>query len=907
MAAYLRYEAVYNQLKGTEQGDVMKLYELSKHLQDDVIDQKNIAESLNSQARSLFDAARSSMVTSAMEKFTDAFLNNRLWTNIAHISFALDTACHQCFDNIIDKVVENVLGKWNVERLLRVSRESAVFAKISQLISIYAAVFRKLQRDGDLQDDDIIQLAYRVKEVMEWDTYRYISSETRFQIEDMINKLPKSVKTIVFSAKICITNVRYHEYLFSPVTPIHLYDQDRRYAFTWTAGDRYDYDPNEPSKFVWKLERNTKDEYQIINSQFNEHLFTDINGSLVIDGHRRHVLTWRKGGSLLGSSWKLEPSEEYVYIKNLYNNEYLFTDYGKKRDEQSRFLFTYVYGGKTDDSKWEMVDCSNLESNIKSRINDTTKKLPNSLKNSVFSTKVCIKNVHYNEFLYAAGPSKYWYDKDRRHVFTWKRGDRYGPNESSKFAWILEQNNDQYQIINFQFNEHLYAEVEGSLMDGHGRYVLTWREGGNRTGSSWKLEYDGEDVYIKNAYNDEYLFADFEKRPDDERRLVFSFVLGGKTADSKWQFADCGNFVYDSGYQIENTRKTPMQKNPMSSVVSSTKICLRNVRYNEYLYAEGPLTYWYDADRRHLFTWKGGNRYDANEPGKFVWKLERNNDQYQIINSQYSEHLYAEIDGSLRNGTGRYLVTWRKGGNRTGSTWKLEREGEYVYIKNARNNEYLFADYAKRRDDDRRLVFTFLYGGKTSDSKWEIINCANFETDIKSQIDPTKNISNSFKNLVLSIRVCFRNIHHNEFLYASGSATDWHDQDRRHVYTWKKGDRNGPDEGRKFAWRLQRNDNDEYQIINSQFKEHLYAEVNGSLTLGHRRHVLTWRKGDSRSGSLWKFEHQDDYVFIKNVHYNEYLFADFSFKDDEKRLVFSYTYGGKTDDSKWEIVNCSDQ
>ncbi|KAL6963294.1 hypothetical protein U1Q18_049115 [Sarracenia purpurea var. burkii] len=278
---------------------------------------------------------------------------------------------------------------------------------------------------------------------MEWDTYRYISSETRFQIEDMINKLPKSVKTIVFSAKICITNVRYHEYLFSPVTPIHLYDQDRRYAFTWTAGDRYDYDPNEQSKFVWKLERNTKDEYQIINSQFNEHLFADINGSLVIDGHRRHVLTWRKGGSLLGSSWKLEPSEEYVYIKNLYNNEYLFTDYGKKRDEQSRFLFTYVYGGKTDDSKWEMVDCSNLET----------------------------------------GPSKYWYDKDRRHVFTWKRGDRYGPNESSKFAWILEQNNDQYQIINFQFNEHLYAEVEGSLMDGHGRYVLTWREGGNRTGS----------------------------------------------------------------------------------------------------------------------------------------------------------------------------------------------------------------------------------------------------------------------------------------------------------------------------------------------------------------------------------------------------------------------------------------
>ncbi|KAL6963285.1 sphingomyelin phosphodiesterase [Sarracenia purpurea var. burkii] len=365
-----------------------------------------------------------------------------------------------------------------------------------------------------------------------------------------------------------------------------------------------------------------------------------------------------------------------------------------------------------------------------------------------------------------------------------------------------DESSDEFQFINSQFNEHLYAEVDGSLLDGHRRYVLTWRRGGSRAGSSWKFEHDGDNVYLRNAHNGEYLFADNTKKRDDDRRSVFTFIVGSKTNDSQWEFIDCDNTVSDTGYQTEDTKVKPAKQLSLLSNSSSAspKVCIRNVRYNEYLFVEGPSTYWYDQNTRYVLTKKGGEKYDANEPGKFVWILERTNDYYQIINLQYKEHLFADINGSLPiESHRRHILSWRKGGQRTGSTWKLEPEGDYVYIKNVYNNEYLFADFDKKRDEDRRMVFSFIFGGKTEDSKWELIDCSNLQSEVQSQI---KDITKKEESDMAPMK-------------GVNLPGNWN-------------------ETRK---------NDEFQIINYQFNEHLYAEIDGpSPELDYCRYVFTWRK-----------------------------------------------------------------
>ncbi|WP_259348634.1 hypothetical protein [Wolbachia pipientis] len=58
----------------------------------------------------------------------------------------------------------------------------------------------------------------------------------------------------------------------------------------------------------------------------------------------------------------------------------------------------------------------------KSELERIKGELPESVKNAVFSSEVCIKSVYYsNEYLYPA--SDYLsHDRDRRRVFTWRPG-----------------------------------------------------------------------------------------------------------------------------------------------------------------------------------------------------------------------------------------------------------------------------------------------------------------------------------------------------------------------------------------------------------------------------------------------------------------------------------------------------
>ncbi|WP_265027614.1 ankyrin repeat domain-containing protein [Wolbachia endosymbiont (group B) of Chorthippus parallelus] len=183
---------------------------------------------------------------------------------------------------------------------------------------------------------------------------------------------------------------------------------------------------------------------------------------------------------------------------------------------------------------------SSLDSEKRSDLKRLKSKLPESVKNIVFASKVCIKNIDHNEYLYAA--SNYLsYDDDRRRVFTWIPKDE----KNDKFRWEIKLDGDDYSIMNVEFNEYLYGAVDYFNYDNERRKVFTWIPGGRVGRDTWKIEPIGSSCYIMNVELNEYLYAAVDHfNYDDERRRVFTWIPKNSKSDQfKWNIEDCGHAV----------------------------------------------------------------------------------------------------------------------------------------------------------------------------------------------------------------------------------------------------------------------------------------------------------------------------------------------------------------------------
>ncbi|WP_353271806.1 ankyrin repeat domain-containing protein [Wolbachia endosymbiont (group A) of Nomada goodeniana] len=120
----------------------------------------------------------------------------------------------------------------------------------------------------------------------------------------------------------------------------------------------------------------------------------------------------------------------------------------------------------------EMSNYHNVHSEKKSELERIKGELPESVKNAVFSSKVCIKSVYYsNEYLYPA--SDYLsHDRDRRRVFIWRPGGK-----DSSCQWKFEPEGNNIYIKSTYFNEYLYPASDYLSHDRDRRRVFTWRPG----------------------------------------------------------------------------------------------------------------------------------------------------------------------------------------------------------------------------------------------------------------------------------------------------------------------------------------------------------------------------------------------------------------------------------------------
>ncbi|WP_254229504.1 RICIN domain-containing protein [Wolbachia pipientis] len=159
------------------------------------------------------------------------------------------------------------------------------------------------------------------------------------------------------------------------------------------------------------------------------------------------------------------------------------------------------------------------------------------------------KNVHYNEYLYS--PSDYYqHDGSRRNVFTWIPRDE----KDEKFVWNFEFVYDNvYHIKNVKYGEYLYSPIDGFKYDNNRRRVFTWKNTefvpkGEDRKFKWEITTVGNDVFIVNYQYNEHLYASVDHfnykhlhELNGDRRSIFTWGphSGIKEERDVWKIEDC--------------------------------------------------------------------------------------------------------------------------------------------------------------------------------------------------------------------------------------------------------------------------------------------------------------------------------------------------------------------------------
>lgn len=165
--------------------------------------------------------------------------------------------------------------------------------------------------------------------------------------------------------------------------------------------------------------------------------------------------------------------------------------------------------------------------------------LPASVKSAVFSSEICLKNVHMNEYVYAAG---FYHNNDSaigRSLFTWIPGGR-GSSGRDQSKWtLIHTNDDVFRLKNAEFpNDYLFAsDIE---LYPSKRITFTHPVSEPLTNNYlWKIIPQGDNVYLKNVQYSDYLLADVKEKKDNDRRYVFTSKPAKITSEYEWKIESC--------------------------------------------------------------------------------------------------------------------------------------------------------------------------------------------------------------------------------------------------------------------------------------------------------------------------------------------------------------------------------
>ncbi|XP_055597361.1 uncharacterized protein LOC129747271 [Uranotaenia lowii] len=270
---------------------------------------------------------------------------------------------------------------------------------------------------------------------------------------------------------------------------------------------------------------------------------TDLNISLTFDEHSNGTKLYRRSKRDVDVNYLYGRTSTESLLQQIRNQPYIsqlidgFVKTFEKMNQNgelssSAVIKLAIFVKET----LNMPNFYNVNPTDQARLRSLKNVLPLSAKNAVFARRVCIKNVQHDEYLYS--PHPYYYDVQRRRVFTWVPGDRPIPQG----MWELEFNGRHVFIRNDENREQLYAPANIYKYDNDRRRVFTWNPSSDRIGDAgaWKFEPEGDYMYIKSVSYGEYLYAAGDGfKHDVDRRTVFTWKKDERISNGIWSIEDC--------------------------------------------------------------------------------------------------------------------------------------------------------------------------------------------------------------------------------------------------------------------------------------------------------------------------------------------------------------------------------
>ncbi|WP_264686539.1 ankyrin repeat domain-containing protein [Wolbachia endosymbiont (group B) of Rhopobota naevana] len=343
-------ELLCNRIK-TKSNDAFKMIKQVEFLKKEVVNQANIPSNAKRLVEFCISSLRGLIKSTAKKVLKDGMLHNRSASTIELLDEVYNFD-EKLFDGAIKEAVNDTYSSVGIEGILKFIGSHNY---IGQFISGYIAVFDKIPEN----DGAMFKLAYSIRETMKMPR---VNSEEKSDLERLKNKLPESVRNAVFSSEVCIKNVEYGRYLYSPnndcMYHLNNCDRDRRYVFTWPSNGNGD-------QFKWKVELNGDNVY-LKNVEYGRYLYSPNDDCMYhlnnCDRDRRYVFTWP---SKLGNNgkWKVELDGGNVYLKNVEYGRYLYSPNNdcmyhlNNCDRDRRYVFTWPSNRNNDQFKWKIEDC----------------------------------------------------------------------------------------------------------------------------------------------------------------------------------------------------------------------------------------------------------------------------------------------------------------------------------------------------------------------------------------------------------------------------------------------------------------------------------------------------------------------------------------------------------------------
>lgn len=336
-------KALYKEINSSDDVSAFKMINFIKLLDSDVFNQTNSAIIEYPEANYLYSNIKNSCFTIKDESIK--VLEMEMIRNPFGLKETVNTFLDQLYkfnktlsNEILYSVFDRIHGNISINEIL-----DNIFSKCSlaQQSDAFVYMYNKMKSFQELKSS-IMKLTEYI--------FNLISSNPSVALQDIWNKLPTDIKYLYSVKRVYLRNAEVDEYLNAAsdnlINGVH-----RRYVFTWTPIGKL------CRSCQWNIDHKfgSKDFYFVNNEHQNEYLYASEDG---MDIWNRYAFTWmlKEKVDSNKSAWNIEPAENYIQIRNVFNKQLLCVTF-QKYTPIYRYVFTLEdkFRGFERSCQWKLI------------------------------------------------------------------------------------------------------------------------------------------------------------------------------------------------------------------------------------------------------------------------------------------------------------------------------------------------------------------------------------------------------------------------------------------------------------------------------------------------------------------------------------------------------------------------